>query len=221
MKCSVHLATLLILTTIGLYAQSPTTTYPYLYDNFTEGTVVMDDGGREQRRMNVHLRAGRLHYIDNGIIREAFLTDVAVVEIGSDVFLPVNASMMRVAAKNDKGCVVEELLGDFESAREGSGAYGASSSSSATMKLTSVQTDSQINQNYMNILNEKEDGVALDIIKNYYVVTPQYRIRASRKEFEEALPADKAPLLKGFLKEYKIKWRNPQSLLSLIDFLAE
>lgn len=203
------------------FAQSPTTTYPYLYDNFTQGTVVMDDGNKESKQMNVHLREGRLHYIDNGIIKEAFLKDVAAVEIGNDVYLPVNVSLMKVVAKNDNGCVVLEQLGDFEGAIDGSGAYGASASSSATMKLTSIQTDNQINQNYMNILNEKESGMTLGVLSAYYIVTPKYKVKALRKDIEAALPAERASQLKAYIKEKKVRWKNPQGLLPLVDFLSE
>ena len=221
MKRIVCIAVMLILSAAGAFAQSPTTTYPYLYDTFTNGTVVMDDGSKEARQMNVHLREGRLHYIDNGIIKEAYLTDVAAIEIGNDVFLPVFTSVMKVVAKNDNGCVVMQQLGDFEGAIDGTGAYGVSASASATMKLTSIQTDSQINQNYMNILNEKSNGMDLDIETELYIVTPKYKVKAVRKDIEEVLPAEKASALKSYIKEHKVKWKDPQGLLPMVDFLAE
>ena len=221
MKRIVYFAAMLFLSAAGVFAQSPTTTYPYLYDTFINGTVVMDDGSKEARQMNVHLREGRLHYIDNGIIKEAYLTDVAAVEIGNDVFLPVFTSVMKVVAKNDNGCVVMQQLGDFEGAIDGTGAYGVSASASATMKLTSIQTDSQINQNYMNILNEKSNGMDLDIETELYIVTPKYKVKANRKDIEEALPAEKASALKSYIKEHKVKWKDPQGLLPMVDFLAE
>ena len=171
--------------------------------------------------MNVHLRAGRLHYLDNGIIKEAYLTDVAAVEIGNDVYLPVFTSVMKVVAKNDNGCVVLQQLGDFEGAISGSGAYGTSASSSATMKLTSVQNDSQVNQNFMNVLNEKDQGMDLKIISAYYVVTPKYKVKAAKSDIQASVPADKAASLNAYVKEKKVKWRNPQSLLSIVDFLSE
>lgn len=221
MKRIIFFVASLLLSSAAVYSQSPTTTYPYLYDTFTAGTVVMSDGNKESRQMNVHLRQGSLHYIDNGIIKEAFLADVAAVEIGNDVYLPVYTSLMKVVAKNDNGCVVLEQLGDFEGAIDGSGAYGISASASATMKLTSIQTDSQINQNYMNILNEKDEGMNLSIVEAYYIVTPGYKIKANRKDLEEKLPEEKAAQLKSFIKEHKIKWKNPQGLLPLVDFLSE
>ena len=221
MKRIAFIAAILIWSAFGASAQTPTTTFPYLYDTFTDGTVVMTDGNKEARKMNVHLRAGRLHYIDNGIIKEVYLTDVAAVEIGSDVYVPVYTSVMKVVAKNDNGCVVVEQLGDYEAALSGTGAYGTSATSSATMKLSSVHQDGQVNQNYMNILNEKTDGMDLRIQSTYYLVTTKYKVKANRSDIEAMLPQGKADLLKVYIKEHKVKWKSPQGLLPLVDFLAE
>jgi hypothetical protein len=221
MKRIVYIAAILILSAFGASAQSPTTTYPYLYDHFKDGVIIMSDGSQKAKQMNVHLRAGRLHYIDNGVIKEAFLADVSAVEIGKDVFLPVYSTLMLVVAKNDNGCVALQQLGDFEAAISGTGAYGTSASSSATMKLTSVQSDSQVNQNYMNILNEKSEGMNLSILSTYYLVTPEYKVKATRNEIQSVLPQEKAARLKGYVKEHKVKWKSPQGLLPLLDFLAE
>ena len=221
MKRIAYIVAILIWSAFGASAQTPTTTFPYLYDTFTDGTVVMTDGNKEARKMNVHLRAGRLHYIDNGIIKEAYLTDVAAVEIGGDVYVPVYTSVMKVVAKNDNGCVVVEQLGDYEAALSGTGAYGTSATSSATMKLSSVHQEGQVNQNYMNILNEKTDGMDLRIQSTYYLVTTKYKVKANRSDIEAMLPQGKADLLKVYIKEHKVKWKSPQGLLPLVDFLAE
>mgnify|MGYP006956033223 CR=1 FL=1 len=201
-------------------AQSPTTTYPYLYPTFTEGKVILRGGKEEERNMNIHLRRDNLHYIDNGIIKAAFLTDVIAVEIGNDVFIPVDGRMLKVVAKNENGCVAEEILGDFETSLESGGAYGTSSASAATMKLTSVQTDSQVNQNYMNILNEKEKGVELRTETRLWLVGPEFRVRAVKKEVAALLDGEKVEGWKAFLKQHKIKWKEPQSLLEVIDYMV-
>lgn len=221
MKRIIYIAAILILSAFGAAAQSPTTTYPYLYDHFIDGVIIMSDGSTKAKQMNIHLRAGRLHYIDKGVVKEAFLADVSAVEIGKDAYLPVYSTLMKVVAKNDNGCVVLEQLGDFEAAISGSGAYGSSASSSATMKLSSVQSDNQVNQNYMNILNEKSEGTDLRILTTYYLVTPKHKVKATRNEVQAVLPQDKAERLKGYIKEHKVKWKSPQGLLPLLDFLAE
>ena len=202
-------------------AQKPTTTYPYLYPQFTDGRVVMETGNKDERKFNIHLRADKLHYIDNDIIKEAFLTDVKAVEIGDDIFIPVFGRMMKVIAKNDNGCVAAEILGDFEAAREAKGAYGTSSTSSSTMKLTSLQTDAQVTQNYMNILNEKDHGMELRVRTSYYLVTPKFKVNANKKDVDASLPAGVEADYKTFLKSYKVKWSDPQSLLKVVDFLSK
>ena len=96
-----------------------------------------------------------------------------------------------------------------------------SSTSSATMKLTSVQTDAQVNQNYMNILNEKDHGVLLRTVSTYYIFTQKMKVKATEKDVRGALPADKTGGWKTFLKTHKIKWKNPHSVLSVVDYLSE
>ena len=200
------------------WAQKPTTTYPYLYSEFQDGRAVMDAGNTNVRKMNLHLRHARMHYLEDGVIKEADLSDVLAVEIGQDVFIPVMGEMMKVVAKNDNGCVVAEILGNFEESNEAKGAYGTSSTTAATMKLSSVQ-DNVIGQNYMNVLNEREKGRPLVTVTKYFVVAPQFRCRATRKDIEEKLPGARREEWKAFLKAHKIKWNNPQSLLETLEFL--
>lgn len=214
-------ASLMMLLPTVSKAQSPTTTYPYLYPTFVDGKVILSGGKEEQRKMNVHLRHDNLHYIDDGIVKSAFLTDVLAVEIGSDGFLPVEGQMLRVAAKDDKGFVVEEIKGDFEGSVESGGAYGTSSTSSATMKLTSIQSDSQLGQTYMNILNEKSQGMELRVEIKLYLYVAGTKIRATKKDVGEFLGEGKAAEWKAFLKTHKIKWKEPQSLLAVVDYLSE
>ena len=60
----------------------------------------------------------------------------------------------------------------------------------------------------------------LKIQSTYYIVTPDFKVKATRKSVEEALPADKVEAFKIFLKENKIKWKNPAGMLPVVDFLA-
>jgi hypothetical protein len=81
--------------------------------------------------------------------------------------------------------------------------------------------DSQVNQNYMNILNEKSEGMDLEIVSAYYIVTPKCKVKATRNDIEASLPAERVAQLKTYVKEHKVKWKNPQGLLPMVDFLAE
>lgn len=210
----------MVLSASALWAQNPTTTYPYLYDHFIDGTVVIEGGAKESRQMNIHLRRGALHYIENGVVREALLANVLAVEIGTDVFLPSEARMYKVVAKSSNGSIVEEILGDFEAAMATEGAYGVSSTTSATMKLSSIQTDAQVNQNYMNILNERELGRNLPIVSSLWIISPSFKVKATKKDVTAMLPQENVGKWKAFQKKHKIKWKNPAHLLTVLDWLA-
>lgn len=210
----------LILLSASLSAQDPTTQWPYLFPEFRPGYVEIQDGKTKPYSMNIHLRHAQLHYLDtDGIIKEAVIGEVIGAQVGSDRFLQVKGEMMRVVAQSEHGCVVEEVLGDYAALNETGGAYGSSSQTSATRKLSSIETDSQINQNHMLLMQSRSDGQLLDLIKTYYLVYPGFIVKANRGEVEKIIPAEQSAAWKTWTKTNKIKWNRPESLVSLLDFL--
>lgn len=201
----------------------PTTTWPYLYPMFRPGTIVMEEGKTKAYEMNIHLRHDALHYLDqNGNVQEAFLTNVRGAEIDGDRYLNINGAMLKVEATSDKGCVVAEILGDFALVHETGGAYGSSSSTSATRKLSSIDTDNQINQHHMLLFQHKDSGQDLPLLTHYYLVYEGNTFPCGGAAvFQGALPSPKKAAWKDWKKSHKIKWNNPGSLVQLLDFLAE
>jgi len=200
-------------------AQNPSTTWPYLYNDFTNGTIYMKDGAKSDALLNVQVRHDRLHFIDKGIIREADLSQVLVVTAGNDKYYPVDGELRKVVVENEKGAVAVSLLGNFAALQETGGGYGASSTSSSTRKLSSVEVDGQVNQNHMLILQEKENGADLQLITTYYLLFGNTCVKATRKDVEDALPADAVPAWKAWLKANKIKWKEPKDLLKVVEYL--
>lgn len=206
---------------LTLSAQEPTTTWPYLYPDFTDGVIYMRGGQKIPQKVNVHLAKGRIHYIDDkGVVRELNTQQVLFTEIGSDQYMVVNGDVMKVVGNVEKGFVAIHTYIDFQRMNETGGAYGTSSTSSATKKLTSVET-AGANVNHMELAQNRENGEEVFLKTNYYIVTGGKVYEASKKGIESQLPADKAAAYKSFLKEHKIAWKDPQSLLQLVDFLSE
>jgi hypothetical protein len=217
-----NLLTCLVLSVLSVtaFSQEPTTRWPYLFPEFKTGFVEISEGTTISYALNIHLRHGQLHYLDaDGIIKEATIEEVIGAQVGSDRFLQVKGEMMHVVAQSEHGCVVEEVLGDFAALNETGGAYGSSSQTSATRKLSSIETDSQINQNHMILMQSRSDGKMLDLLKTYYFVYPGYVVKATRSEVEGIIPADRADAWKTWKKTHKVKWNQPESLISLLDFL--
>ena len=202
------------------FAQDPTTTWPYLLPAFESGSVAFRGADSNPYLLNIHLRRGQLHYLDEkGLIREADLMQVDGAEIGGKTYLNVGGEMMEVVSRSGRGCVVLEKLGDYDALLETGGAYGSSSVTSATRKLSSIETDSQINQNHMLLQNSRSEGEMLDILTKYYLFYQGNSVRADRREVEKQLPDSRKAEWKAWLKANKIKWNQPESLQKVVDFL--
>ena len=208
---------------LEMTAQSfePTTIWPYAYENFTPGKLMMTSGKTVDGIYNISLDNCTVHFIDGEIVKQAASLDVSSVQIGSDVYVNTNGKMLKVVAKSDKGLVVEENTIDVVKLNETGGAYGASSSSNATTALSSLEGigGTRTNMNHMELKNANNDGKILPLIKKYYLVFGGKTVFANKKDVENLDGVDK-DALKGFIKKNKIKWRNPDSLLTLVDFLA-
>ena len=201
-------------------AQDPTTNWPYLFPAFESGAVAFRGADSKQYLLNVHLRHGQLHYLnDEGTIMEANLMEVEGAEIGGTAFLNVGGEMMQVVSKSESGCVVAEKLGDYDALLETGGAYGTSSVTSATRKLSSIDTDNQINQNHMLLQQSRENGEALDIISKYYLFYEGNKVKADKREVEKIIPDNRKAEWKAWSKDNKIKWNQPESLQKVVDFL--
>lgn len=201
-------------------AQEPTTRWPYLFTEFRPGYVEITDGATRTYPLNIHLRRGQLHYLDaDGLIHEATIGEVVGAKVGSDTFLQVSGEMMRVIARSEHGCVVEEVLGDFAALNETGGAYGTSSQTAATRRLSSIETDGQINQNHMLLMQSRSEGQMLNQLKTWYLVYPGFVVKATRGEVEKVIPVERKAEWKAWNKANKVKWNQPESLIALLDFL--
>lgn len=207
---------------IAAFAQDQeySTTWPYLYSSFQDGTVYLKDGGKADYQVNIHILKGRLHYLENGLVKEAFSSSLLLVTIGEDKYMCVGTDMMKVVASQENGFVAAHYVGDFAKLNDNAGAYGTSTTNSATQKLTSIQIAGQANQNHMEMWESRHNGESVDLLCSYYIVTPAVTCKATKKGVEEILDNAGKAEFKTWLKCNKIKWNDPQSLLKLADFLS-
>lgn len=197
----------------------PTTTWPYLYPEFADGVLEMPDGGQRQGLYNVCILEGRLHFIDGELVKEANPADFLAVEIGSDRYVNAGGTVMKVLASSDKGIVAQETAADISRLNETGGAYGSSSTSMATTALSSIDFGPRVNVNHMVLKNSKSDGKILPVTTRLYLLYGKNVIYATKKDVSETEGVDREGF-KTFCKENKIKWKDPQSLLQVIGFLA-
>ncbi len=207
--------------TVSLKAQTEcSTTWPYLYPRFQAAEIALLNGSKITKQVNIHTLEGRLHYLDNDIVKEMIASNVSYMDIGEDKFVAIGLDIMKVMASEPRGHIAAHILGDFDALREAGGAYGSSTTSSATRKLTSLDLPGA-NKNHMEIWNNKQNGEIVSLKYDYYLVCPKYRGPATRKAIEDSLNEDKKAEFKTWRKSNKIKWNSPESLLQLLNFFEK
>lgn len=197
------------------------TAWPYLYPEFREGTVYLKNGSKLQYQVNVHTLHGKLHYLDGGVVKEAVASELLMVRIGDDEYMEEEGSVMKVLARNGQGFVAALILGDFDKLSDSAGAYGSSTTSSATRKLSSLDLAGKVNQNHMEMWENRHGGETVDLVKTYYIVTGGKVYKATQKAIAAELDADGKAAFKTWLKSHKIKWKDADSLLGLVEFLNQ
>ncbi|MDR2839659.1 MAG: hypothetical protein LBV75_00105 [Paludibacter sp.] len=200
-------------------AQEVTTMWPYIYSDFQSGTVYFKDQQTLVAPVNVHLLKSALHYLENDQIKEAKSSDIVLVQVGYDRYYMRNSQLMRVVVGDSVGFVAELVTADFNALTESGGAYGSSSNVQATRKLSSMEIGGVSITNHIELKNRKDGGAMLPLAKKYYIVTEDQVYSANKKEFESQLPTEKRDAFKQFIKQHKIKWNQPDSLITLLEFL--
>lgn len=223
MKKILTLALTLILAVSAMAQETCTTTWPYLYPSFRSGTVYFKDGTKTVRELvNIHCLRGRLHYVDpEGKIKEAFSKDILFMVVGGDKFMIVNSDVMRVEAETENAFVAAHYACDFTELNETGGAYGTSSTTSATTKQTSIDVAGGANMNHMEMWESRNNGQTVPLKCTYYLVYDGTVYPVSKKDFEKTITPEQKTALKGWLKANKINWKDPQSLIKLADFLKQ
>ncbi len=219
------LAAMLLMGVRLCLAQSyePTRTWPYLYNDFQNGVIRMSGGELVQAAMvNVSVD-GKIHYVDekDQKVMAADMLKVFSARIGDDVYLNAGGKMMRLLAENGNGAVVCETSVNFDELNKSDIGYGISSSTASTRKLSSLAGDSSslVNLPLNTLMEGRENGEKLPLMRKNLIRVGLNVIPATKSEVTNSPLVDKAAA-KAFLKSNKVRWNDPSSLLTVVDFLS-
>lgn len=201
---------------------APNTRWPYLYENFTQGTIYFAKNQKSESQLNIHLLGNTLHYItQDGKIFENSDKDVVRVEIGSEAYLFADHKLMQIIAQKGSNALLKLVYGDFDSMTSGSGAYGSSLNSSASRDISSLDLGGLNQPELGKMLQEKNDGSEIPLETSYYFIINGKVIEADKKAVAETIEVSQTESWKKFLKENKIKWKKEDSLISVLGFFAK
>ena len=201
----------------------PNTRWPYLYENFTEGTAYSSDNTKSTLQMNIHLAGNVLHYIgkDDKIYR-AEDNKITRVEIGGDAYLFINHQLMQLIGSHGNNVLLKLQDADFSRMQSaGVGAYGADANTLATSQKSSLDLGGLNTPELAKMLLEKEDGAIIPLVTRYYFIIGDKRIEASKGAVEKLIGEAREKDFKAFVKTNKIKWKNEESLKKILEYLSK
>lgn len=202
---------------------SPTVNWPYMYPDFVEGEMEKMGGQFEKGRYNIHLNVGALHYLNNGTIKEHPTVGIKSMTIGDDVYRNVGGKMLKVLAQTEGGFVVMETLANFTGIISRDGAYGGAVANRD--KTFSHQENNGsfngylITDKYEDLLAIKDDSDKVPVTKKIYIVIDNLLIFANKSSVIDMTGVDKKAF-SAFLKSNQIKWKEPEDLVKIIDFIT-
>lgn len=216
---------LLLAVPILAQEEGPTANWPYLYPEFKEG-VLQVRSKTEKALFNIHLDLGALHYVQNGIIKEANTMNATILVVGDDLFRNVGGKMLKVMAQSQGGYVVQEVRANYGAVVRDDGSMGTTALNSTTTK-TFLYNQNVINgyngylltDVYADLLAMKDNSEKLPVRESLYLIIGLEQIPAERKAVAALEGLDKKAF-KAFLKSEKIKWDDPQDLVKVLDFIT-
>lgn len=194
----------------------PTTTWPFLYENFKNGKVYFSDMSKtKEQTLNIHLQHSTLYHIDGENILQSNPKDIIKVIIGDDSFIYMNGELVRlIKGENNKMALVKSVKADYKSLIKNEGAYGMSSEAASSQKMNALT-----NINFTMAKIEKSEGQTLPLDTKYYFIINEKIIQATQKEFEKGLTDDGKKQLREYTKKNKIKWKDEEGLIKIYDYL--
>ena len=203
---------------------TPTTLWPYIYEDFTDGLVMYLNGSAIKAHLNIHLEKGELQYLEGDVIMTTNLANIEYAIVGTDKYVVANGSMMKVLDENEPrtAFVLLSTLGDFEALYVGTGAYGSNANTQAVRSQTSLEVGGKSVVSHAKLLAEKKEdnGTTISTKEKMFIKVGDKYAPAYQKDVEKdfGLSGDKE--WKSFLKSNKNKWRKSEDLMKVVEYLC-
>ena len=221
-KLSLALVSLFFGLALGAAEYVPTTSWPYVYEEFTPGRIkTHQDTDISYDKLNINLISGRVHYVEDGVIMQADINTIALLVIGDDSYMCVGGRMMKVLKNSASSAVLLRVTIDTDAMNRADIGYGKSSiASTSNLSLTALSSgmDYSVNRSLDDLLQERSEGEPLELREVLGVYYRGTFVPASRADVMKIPGIDK-DAVKQFIKTGKIKFGKIDDLARLADFL--
>ena len=205
------------------YNYVPRETWPYLFEEFMPGVVRTPAGGElAQGLYNICVTDGKLHYVGDGKIMEADMRQVQLARIAAFVYVNRMGRMMKVVAEESPTqYLVLSTSVDMDRLAKTDIGYGVSSATASSQRMNNLGlSGGTVSMELEAAIAESKEGVVLPLTEKYIFVLGPREVEARKNAVMDDPGLDKAGF-KAFLKQEKIKWKDPESLTKVLHYLVE
>lgn len=217
----------------GTKEYEPTTNWPYLLNDFYNGTIVMGTDSVSRSRLNFHLRSLALYCIDDeDKVARVIFPNISCVIINNNIYRLVDGKPMQQLYAEQGALLMEYTYIDFDlmnvGYNQGMALYARASSETAMLAnrnnyldLETIHMRGEFNENYHEMRTNWYDGQKLPLHISYYFVIDGRHFRAVNSECNGHLDAAGQKALKRFIKEKKLKWKKKEDLVLILQFMKK
>lgn len=198
----------------------PSEVWPYLFPEFQSGTVMLTSGSTHND-INVCVD-GTLHYLnEKGTILEADMKTVLSCKVGNRIYINLGKGLMEILAGDTDPLVVKLIEYDPNKASGPNIGYGITDSNfaSQSMDLTTISSSyrtKMVNSLVSDIKQGRMYGTKIPTKETLSMRIGDEIIPATKNAFLERVGKDKG---NAFLKNSKVKWNSPETILPAAEFI--
>lgn len=232
------LIVLCLLSAVAVSAQSrapkeyaPTTSWPFLFDDFYDGVILVADDTVSQAKVNFHLRAESLFCVDKeGKIARVAFANMNGVVVNSRVYRFINGKPMLQVYEEEDAMLVRSRFIDYDlmdqGYMQGLAAYARENFDVAIranwnnhLDYSNIHMPGEFNEEYVTLFGNRSSGQELPVKDRFYFVIKGQVIPADKSGCMDVLDKQGRKQFGEYLKSHKLKWKTVSDLVAILQYL--
>lgn len=234
------LIVLTFLSSVNASAQSraskeyvPTITWPFLFDDFYDGIILVGNDTVSHAKVNFHLRAEKLFCVNNdGKVMRVTFANMNGVIINKRVYRFVEGKLMLQIHEEDDAMLVRYKFLDYDlfdnGYMQGLALYARENFDVSLranwnnhLDYKNIHMPGEFNEDYLTLFNNRSSAQELPVKDRYYFIINGKAIPATKSGCSELLDKDGRKKLNDFLKSHNLKWKTANDLVTILRFMKQ
>lgn len=234
------LIVLTLLSVINVSAQNrtskeyaPTINWPFLFDDFYDGTILVGNDTVSHAKVNFHLRAEKLFCVDkDGKVARVTFANMNGVIINKRVYRFADGKLMLQIHEEDGAMLVRYKFLDYDlfdnGYMQGLALY-ARENLDVSLKANwnnhldykNIHMPGEFNEEYLTLFNNRSTAQELPVKERYYFIINGKLIPANKSGCTELLDKDGRKKFNDYLKSHNLKWKTASDLVTILRFMKQ